>query len=69
MTTFLEAYKAYRASPANQGKSEDDLTSEFVEGFKQKTGRNLSEFTMSDQIPDFAALDASETEAANMPWT
>ena len=64
MTTYLEAYDAYRSSPANRGKSDDAVTREFVAVFKEKTGRNLSDFTMTDQIPDFSALDASETEAA-----
>ena len=64
MTTFLDAIDAYKLAPENKGKTEEEVIGDFVRVFREKTGRNLSEFKLTDQIPDFNKLAQEETAQA-----
>ena len=64
MPTFTEAYEAFEALPENRGKDRSATISEFVSVFNSKTGKNLADYEMSDQIPDFEAMAADDTEKA-----
>ena len=64
MPTFTEAYQAFESQPENRGKQRSEIISDFVAIFHAKTGKNLADYDMSDQIPDFAAEATAETERA-----
>ena len=64
MATFFEALQSFRSSERSSGKSDDEILKDFVTIFRQKTGHNLSEFELTDQIPDFQAEAEAKAEAA-----
>ena len=64
MTTFLDAYRVYEESPENRGKTRDEMMSEFTTIFREKTGRDLSDFALDEPIPDLRALAQDQAASA-----
>tara|TARA_R100001463_G_scaffold22736_5_gene54625 strand:- start:426 stop:4610 length:4185 start_codon:yes stop_codon:yes gene_type:complete len=64
MPTFTEAFEAFKTQPENRGKASDEVIADFVRVFKESTGRNLSDFNMNDEVPNFAEQATEQAAAA-----